>query len=163
MTHFWNYQTVFWLLCFGSFMNSRINSLQVIVRRSFTVVLESISTVFYMAKITIILYYLLFIWIIYVPCMPFSLIKTKDKLSWTQLRGKRRWGVFLQHILWLHFHKKFSLLKYKWACHHRSENSFGLEPVFVGLYGSAFTKSFYLREGKALKSSCYDLSITENS
>lgn len=88
------------------------------------------------------------------PLHAFPLIKTKDKLRRTQPRGKKTLRFLLQHFLQPPFPSKIQLAKNKWACHHRSENSFGLEPVFMGLYASAFTKNFDLGTEKALKSPC---------
>lgn len=83
----------------------------------------------------------------------FSLIKRQAERDTVKRRKMLR--SFLPHTLYPPSPSKIQLTKNKWACHHRSENSFGWEPVFGGFYGSIFTKKFDLREEKALKFTCY--------
>lgn len=85
---------------------------------------------------------------------PARLVSYLDK---RQAERKKTEVLFLQHILYPPFPSKIQPTKNTWACHNRNENLFGLQPVFVSLYGSAFTKNSDLRGGKAQKSSRYNL------
>lgn len=67
-------------------------------------------------------------------CPPLSYL---DKRQAKRKRTLRFFFLFLQHKLKPPFPSKIQPTKNKWACHHRSENSFGLQPRFDGLYGSA--------------------------
>lgn len=87
---------------------------------------------------------------------PACLCFYRDKLGRTQLRGKAPRPFFFfspTHYVAL-FPSKIQLTKNKWACQHRSENSFGLESVFVGLYGSALKRNLSIRENKAAAHTC---------
>lgn len=88
--------------------------------------LSNKSTSFHEKKITIFLYYSSLMDNL---CSLRAFSVTKDKLGRTQLRGKRCWGFYSN----THVPSKIQPAKNKWACHHRSENSLGLLPVFGGL------------------------------